>query len=264
MSLLLIGLLIVVFFFTSILSVVTGSTSLITVPAMLQLGIEPRSALATNMFALTFMSLGATLPYLGKGKLDRERLPVLIMLTLVGSVVGALLVMVVPVQSVPQVISVAMIVVTLFSIAKPNLSRVEANGIPASWMVITGYLATFVLGIYGGFFSGGYVTMLTAVYVGLFRLSFIEAIATTKFINIFSSLVATVVFAFQGIVNYQLAIILASVMFIGGNIGSAIALRLGDRWLRRIFFATVSALALKTLVDSTYPSNHSSSDAASN
>lgn len=264
MSLLLLSLLIVVFFFTSILSVVTGSTSLITVPAMMQLGVEPQSALATNMFALTFMSLGATLPYLGKGKLDCDRLPVLIMLTFIGSVVGAVLVMVIPVQSVPQIISVAMIVVTLFSIVKPNLSSLETNGIPARWMVITGYLATFVLGIYGGFFSGGYVTMLTAVYVGLFRLSLIEAIATTKLINIFSSLTATVVFAFQGIVNYQLAMILASVMFIGGSIGSTIALQLGDRWLRRIFLATVSALALKTLFDSAYPSNHSSPNVPSN
>jgi hypothetical protein len=44
-----------IFFLTSAISVVTGSTSLITVPAMLQFHIEPRTALATNMFALTFM-----------------------------------------------------------------------------------------------------------------------------------------------------------------------------------------------------------------
>ncbi len=53
---------------------------------------------------------------------------------------------------------------------------------------------TFILGIYGGFFSGGYVTLLTAAYVMLFRMTFVEAIATTKFINIFSSLIATIIF----------------------------------------------------------------------
>jgi uncharacterized membrane protein YfcA len=31
---------------------------------MLQIGIEPHTALATNMMALTFMSIGATLPFL--------------------------------------------------------------------------------------------------------------------------------------------------------------------------------------------------------
>jgi uncharacterized membrane protein YfcA len=51
-------LLIVVFFLTSAICVITGSTSLITVPVLLDFGMEPRAALATNMFALTFLSLG--------------------------------------------------------------------------------------------------------------------------------------------------------------------------------------------------------------
>ena len=55
-------LLVIIFLVTSAVSVVTGSTSLITVPAMLQLHVEPRTALATNMFALTFMSMGASIP----------------------------------------------------------------------------------------------------------------------------------------------------------------------------------------------------------
>jgi len=48
-----------VFLFTSVISVVTGSTSLITVPVMIALGIEAHVAVATNMLALTFMSVGA-------------------------------------------------------------------------------------------------------------------------------------------------------------------------------------------------------------
>ena len=41
-----------------------GRTSLITVPVMLQFGIEPHVAVATNMLALIFLSLGGTLPLL--------------------------------------------------------------------------------------------------------------------------------------------------------------------------------------------------------
>ena len=50
-----------VFFLTSAVSMVTGSTSLITVPALFQAGVEPQMAIATNMAALTLMSLGAFL-----------------------------------------------------------------------------------------------------------------------------------------------------------------------------------------------------------
>ena len=72
--------LIAVFFATSLISVVTGSTSLITVPVMIQFGIEPHVAVATNMLALVFMSIGGSLPFTQKGVLSRERLPSLIAL----------------------------------------------------------------------------------------------------------------------------------------------------------------------------------------
>ena len=45
-------LLILLFFLTSAVGVVTGSNSLITVPVMFQFGIEPKVAVATNMFGL--------------------------------------------------------------------------------------------------------------------------------------------------------------------------------------------------------------------
>jgi uncharacterized protein len=56
--------LIATFFFTAAISVVTGGTSLLTVPVMLSFGFEPHVAVATNMLALIFLSLGGTLPFL--------------------------------------------------------------------------------------------------------------------------------------------------------------------------------------------------------
>jgi hypothetical protein len=46
-------------------------------------------------------------------------------------------------------------------------------------------------------FSGGYVTVLTAVYVVFLRLSFLEAVAITKLIDIFSSGIATAIFMWR-------------------------------------------------------------------
>src|ERR1700685_1240114 len=83
--------LIAVFFFTSVISVVTGSTSLITVPIMIALGIEAHVAVATNMLALTFMSVGGSLPFIGRGILSRSRLPASVALTIIGSGFGAFL-----------------------------------------------------------------------------------------------------------------------------------------------------------------------------
>lgn len=112
---------------------------------------------------------------------------------------------------------------------------------------VVGYFATFILAVYGGLFSGGYVTMLTAVSVFFFGLTFLQAVATTKGINLFSSLVATVIFALHGVVDYKLGAVLGVTMFLGAILGGHVALRLPAVWLRRIFLLAVVALAAKML-----------------
>jgi uncharacterized membrane protein YfcA len=240
--------LILIFFLTSALSVVTGSTSLITVPAMFQFHIEPRTAVATNMFALTFMSLGGALPFLRGQHVDRQRLPLLIVLTLAGSLLGAFLLILVPAGSVSVIVSVAMIAVAIFSVIYRKSGLENVTGPPSSSAMLAGYALTFLLGIYGGFFSGGYVTLLTAAYVALFRMSFVEAIATTKVVNVFSSAIATAVFMRQRLVDYRLGIILGIAMFTGALFGARFAIRVGNLWLRRIFLTAVWALGLKALL----------------
>jgi uncharacterized membrane protein YfcA len=114
---------------------------------------------------------------------------------------------------------------------------------------MAGYAATFILGIYGGLFSGGYVTILTAIFVAMFRMSFLEAIGTTKLINIFSSGIATLIFMRRGIVDYRLGLILGATIFVGALLGGRFGRRLGNLWLRRIYLAAVWLLGLKTLID---------------
>jgi uncharacterized protein len=240
--------LVVVFFVTSMVSVVTGSTSLITVPVMIALGIEAHIAVATNMMALTFMSIGGSLPFVGKGVLSRSRLLPSVVLTIIGSGLGAFLLLSVPLKALQITIAVAMIGVAIFSLLNKNLGQASHDALASNVGVITGYAATFLLAIYGGFFSGGYVTMLTAAFVLLFGMTFLQAVATTKVINVFSSGVATLVFIWRGVVDLKLGVILGASMFLGALLGSRIALFLSTVWLRRIFIAAVLGLAVKLLL----------------
>lgn len=241
-------LLIILFFMTSAVGVVTGSNSLITVPVMFQFGIDPKTAVATNMFGLTFMNVGATIPFVRKGIVDYRKTSPLVVLTLVSSALGAILVGLITSQSIKLIVSAAMIAVALFTLFKRD-AGVAANTNISGRATILIYIITFLLGIYGGLYSGGYVTMLTAAYVAFFGMTFTEAVASTKYINVFSSLVATVIFMWQGLVDYKLGLILAVTMFIAAYIGAKTVTKLNDVWLKRIFLATVLILAVKTIYD---------------
>ena len=248
-------LLILLFFATSVVGVVTGSNSLITVPLMFQFGIDEKVAVATNMFGLTFMAVGGTIPFVRQGSIEFRTLSPLVLLTAIGSAIGAALVGLITNQGIKIIVSVAMIAVAVFTIVRrdtrrPRVDEIDARSprrSPAFSNLV--FLAVFLLAIYGGLYSGGYVTILTAVLVAFSGMTFAESIASTKFINVFSSGIATLVFMWQGLVDYKLGIILGVAMFAGAFIGAHYASKMNEIWLRRIFLSVVLVLAIKTLFD---------------
>lgn len=234
--------LIILFFLTSIVGVVTGSNSLVTVPVMFQFGVDEKVAIATNMFGLTFMAIGASIPFIRQGKIEPRKLSPLIILTLVGSALGALVVGYITNQSIKLIVSIAMFGVVIFTLLRSGPEK--SARLPA-----IGYIATFFLAIYGGLYSGGYVTILTASFIAFLGMDYAESVGSTKFVNVFSSGVATLVFMWQGLVDYTLGAVLAITMFAGAYVGAHYATRMNEVWIKRIFLGTVILLAIKTLYD---------------
>jgi uncharacterized membrane protein YfcA len=244
-------LMLVLFFATSVVGVVTGSNSLVTVPIMFQFGIDAKVAVATNMFGLTFMAIGGTIPFVRQGTIEFKRLTPLVVLTIVGSAIGALMVGLITNQSIKALVTIAMIVMVIFTLVRGSggNSAPKIGVAPSRSISPLVYFLTFLLAIYGGLYSGGYVTVLTAVLVAFAAMSFGESVAATKLINVFSSGIATLIFMWQGLVDYRLGIFLAVAMFAGAYVGAHYASRMNEIWLRRIFVATVLVLAVKMLFD---------------
>ena len=256
-------LLILLFFVTSAIGVVTGGNSLITVPVMFAVGIDEKTAVATNMFGLTFMAIGGAIPFLRQGKVEVKKLSPMIVLTIVGSAIGAAIVGLITNESIKVIVTVAMIGVVLFSVLgghgrsrtpkDADETRVPKNPpAHAGGSALIGYVLVFLLAIYGGLYSGGYVTILTAVLVAFFGMSYSGSIAATKVLNVFSSSIATAVFIYQGLVKFWLGAILAVTMFSGAYVGAHYATKMNEVWLRRIFLSAVLLLALKTIIDFTF------------
>ncbi|MFL6467450.1 MAG: sulfite exporter TauE/SafE family protein [Pyrinomonadaceae bacterium] len=251
--------LILIFFLSSLVGVVTGSNSLITVPAMFQLGMDEKVAVATNMFGLVFMAVGGAIPFLRQGTVRVKELSPLIILTIIGSTIGAAITGAITNQAIKAIVTVAMIAVVAFTLLKKgngnrdektsDLEPLKRGSGSGSYLLVTGFIVTFLLAIYGGLYSGGYVTVLTASFVAFFGMSYSESIAATKVINVFSSLVATLVFIYEGLVDFRLGLILGVTMFIAAYAGAHFATKMNELWLRRIFLGAVLILAAKTAFD---------------
>lgn len=85
-----------------------------------------------------------------------------------GSALGALLLLNILVNALQLTIAIAMIAVAVFSLLNKNKVMTPQGGPPSGMAEFAGFEPTFLVAVYGGFFSGGYVTVLTAVFAALF------------------------------------------------------------------------------------------------
>jgi uncharacterized membrane protein YfcA len=230
-----------------VLTAATGATGLLLIPLMIQFGIDPRVAIATNMAIMVPMNIGSSAGFHGEDAGGARRLLWLTGLTLAGSAAGALLMLRVPAAALSLVVPIAMFGVLIV------LLLVPARGVdavaPSQRRLLVGYGFVLALGVYGGFFSGGYVTMMVAAFTFFFAYSFLEAIALSRLMNVVSSVVAAGLFAWFGTVNWTLSLSLGLVAFAGAYVGARLARKLPLIWLRRVFIAAVALMALKTLAD---------------
>jgi uncharacterized membrane protein YfcA len=232
----------------SIFSVSVGGTSLITVPVLISLGMSAKTAVATNMFALIFLSLCGAAGLKKASRITQFKLfAFLSVLTVGGSFLGANMVLTIDQDVLRKIISVMISIMALSFLIKKNLGLQEAMGQISNKRLVAGSLLIFILGIYGGFFSGGYVTLLSFVLLLIFNLNFLQVAFAAKVFNIFSSAAAFILFYFHGLVDFSVGIPLACSMSLGAIIGAKLAIKKGNIWIRNLFLFAVALLALKLL-----------------
>jgi uncharacterized membrane protein YfcA len=230
---------------TGAIGAITGGNSLINVPLMMMVGMSSREAVATNMFAVLFMTVSSTARF-ARDKLISGRfwLP-LCALTVVSSAIGAELAVKLPEPVVKTIVGVSMALLVAFMVAKPSATARSVSIPPPA--LVTGYVLAFLLGIYGGLFSGGYTTLMTFLGVSCFGLRMLESVALMKPVNLVSCAAASVVFFSAHLIDWRVAVPLAVANLIGGYLGALWAVRASQRVVRALFLATVGGLALKLL-----------------
>lgn len=248
MSWLVIIILGLVYFVVGIFSVSVGGTALITVPILIYFGLGVKEAVATSMFILIFLSLIGAIGFRKEAKKENNKLLfVFVVLTLIASFIGARLVLDIDENLLQKIIGISIIVASFFLLIKKDFGIKEEGKKTPAWKMIVGLILVFALGIYGGFFSGGYVTILTLVLIWFFNFSFLQSAFATKIINLFSSGIACVVFYYNDLINFNLGIILAVFISLGAVFGVKLAIAKGNKWIKKICFVVIILLAIKLL-----------------
>ena len=224
-----------------------GGGGLITIPTLMLLGLPPHTAIGTNRMGVSGMAIAGWYGFNKKGMINYQIAFTMAIPALFGPILGAHLVLKIDEEMLRRVIAVITILIMVFILSQPKIGIQKAPHTIRKHEYVIGAVLSLFIFMYSGFYGAGAGTFLTYVLILLFGQTFLESAATRKIAQVISTVVATIVFALSGVVSYPVGATLFAGSFTGSYVGTHFSDRIGDVWIKRLFFVIVLIMAIKLL-----------------
>ncbi len=222
-----------------------GGGGLITIPALLSIGMPPKTVLGTNKLQGTFGSGSAMLHFARAGTVNLQDCAAGVVWTALGAALGSTAVQTLNPDFLRHAIPLLLIAIALTLLFSPRLGIADVR----ERMTKTPFYLFFglVIGFYDGFFGPATGTFWPMAFVLFLGFNLTRATAYTKVMNFTSNLVALGFFLVNGFVSLPEGIVMGLGQFIGARIGSRLVISKGSRVIRPLFIAVVIAVSAKLL-----------------
>ncbi|EHR59170.1 sulfite exporter TauE/SafE family protein [Saccharomonospora cyanea] len=239
------------------INTVVGSGTLVTFPVLVALGYPPVTATTSNAIGLAPGSISGAIGYRHELRGQRKRLLSFAPASLVGAIVGAILLLSLPADAFETVVPALVGLAVVLVIVQPKVSswvlrrREERSEADASGSGLGGSLLVlvliFLIGVYGGYFTAAQGVMLMAVMGMLINETMQRLNAVKNVLSAVVNVVAGTFYAFVAPVNWVVVALLAVGSVAGGLLGARIGRRLSPTALRTVI-VVVGVAAMVQLV----------------
>ena len=231
-----------------IINTLAGGGSNLTIPALMLLGMPADAANATNRVGVFFQTLGAVKGFHKAGKLRQADAHDVIVPTLAGSVIGALLAAVLPVALLKPLLLGVMVTVALILLMRPSIIAPEAG--EATYKVADkpqGFWLLLLAGVYGGFIQAGVGFILILAIAGTLRFDLVRTNALKVAATLAFTTLSLIVFIAFDLIVWLPGLALACGTMVGAHFAVKLSLRLPQqaiKWFLFVMTLCASAAAL--------------------
>ncbi|KPC50203.1 sulfite exporter TauE/SafE family protein [Amantichitinum ursilacus] len=238
-------------FIAGLIDAAVGGGGLILVPGLFAImpNTAPATLMGTNKFAAIMGTASATWRYARQVKLDWHILLPCAAAAFVGSYGGASVIHYLDKSIVRPMVIVLLAVMLIYTWFKPAFGTQDAGRPLTRRDLYVGLAIGMVIGFYDGFFGPGTGSFLIFLFVRFFHFDFVRASASSKVVNLATNLAALAFFIPAGAVIYGYAIPMAIANVAGAQVGSRMALKGGNLWVRRLFLTLALVLLSKLIWD---------------
>jgi len=224
-------------FLAGAINSIAGGGTLLTFPALIWLGLDPKVANATSTVALWPGLFGGLFGYRKELENSSTLLIRLGAISVVGGAVGAWLLIATPSPTFARMVPFLILFATILFMVQGTINRwLQLQPIAAepkaSWW-LGALVFQFFSAIYGGYFGAGNGILMLAA-MGLLGLHDIHrANGIKNFLGICINSVAVLSFSVTHLVIWPDALVMAVGALLGGYVGASMAVRIGPVVVRR-------------------------------
>ena len=223
------------------INTLAGGGSMLTLPALMMLGMPADVANATNRVGVLMQSVTGVKGFDDQDRLDRSAIIPVLVPTVLGALAGSLLASYLPVWLLKPILLGTMVAMALVMVLKPQTIAPPEGTEPFTVMErpMAG-VGLFLSGVYGGFIQAGVGFILIAALAGGLRYDLVRTNALKTVCTAVFSGVALAVFALRGQVWWIPGVVLAVGSVIGAWASVRFAINVSQNTLKWILFAMVS------------------------
>jgi len=234
-------------FMAGFIDAVVGGGGLIQLPALLVT--LPNSPLptifGTNKIAALSGTSMAAFQYAKRIRFNVKLLITISIASFIASYFGAKIVSIINPATLKPIILIILIAIAIYTFLKKDLGKVETKQLSLARQIIFGAAIGLVIGFYDGFFGPGTGSFFVLAFVVILGFEFVQASAYAKIVNCMTNISALIVFIRQGNYIIGIAILMAVFNITGSIIGSKMALKKGNGFIRVFFLIIVTIMILR-------------------
>jgi hypothetical protein len=225
-----------------------GGAGLIQFPILIFLGLTFSVALATHKVASVALGIGAILRYLKTSHLERQFVTLMLVAGLPGVVIGGSTILLVP----DRIAEIALGILTgglgIYSFFNKQLGQAYKQKKRHRTGFIYGGLMLFLLGFLNGSLTSGTGLFVTMWLVLWFGMDYKRAVAYTLIlVGLFWNGTGAITVGLLADIRWDWlpALLLGSLL--GGYLGSHLAIKHGNKWIKRTFEIVTLLISIKLI-----------------
>ena len=225
-----------------------GGAGLLQLPVLIFLGLPFGVALATHKVASVALGLGATARHLREGSLDGRFALFMLATGLPGVVLGASVILDLPGPWAERALGLLTLGLALYSMSRRGLGQRFAPRHRDLRGRLAGGTGLFLIGFLNGSLTSGTGLFVTLWLIRWFGLDYGRAVAhTLVLVGVFWNGTGALTLGILGHIHWAWIPALLAGSLLGGYGGAHLAIRKGNRWIKRGFEAVTLLVGIKLL-----------------